>query len=193
MSNPVLTRFETTILKSVGADRTQVPVGNAVVEIFRQGATVSEESPFVIPAGSQRAISVWDSGEIRAGDLVQVGVGNAPSLAVSAAALTQLTVSNTSTVDIEVTPGARLLLLSRLPCLYTDPIGMSKFPGNALVADSAGRVEAYIDRPRFDYIIHDSEEVQFDAATTATVVDGTALTWTHTASGPNAAPLRNPC
>jgi hypothetical protein len=157
--------------------------GGGVVEFYAQGATSSNASSLTVPSGSS-TIPVFDPGDVQSGASVQAGVGG-PTLAVTAVTASSLTVNNAG-AGFSLSARTRLIPQSNRPTLYLDPLGtIPLVTSPAVFADSTGRILAYIDRSRFDYVVqgNSSTSVTVDSASSSTISGGNNATWQHTAAG----------
>jgi hypothetical protein len=169
MSQPTLMRFERLIWKNKSSlDPAQVPATGAVVTFYRQGATVSAEVAVPVIDENQQPpcpdprfqppcptlISVYDSGLIVAGDVVQVSNQNSLILYVVEVKSdrTGMYVLNSGFSPVLVPKYARLVKLTDQPLVYSDPRGTQAI-GTQVVTPADGRVQAYVAEARFDYIV----------------------------------------
>src|SRR5438034_11361902 len=101
MAQLSLRRFSTTFLKaSSAADLSQVPASDAVVTVYKQGATVKTAGSVATTA---TVVAVYDVGRILAGDNVQLGTDLTKQMTVvSVDSNTQLTLRSTIGVAITI-------------------------------------------------------------------------------------------
>ena len=182
MAASELRRFEMRVLRDVLAGQTGQPsIGAARFSFLGQGATVSVAA--TIPTGSSQ-LHVFDAGALLSGSTVQVGL-NGKSLSVTSVdSRTLISVSNSTGSSISVTVGTRLILTSDAVTVFSDAAGTPISGGNTLDT-GPGSPPIWIGRPVVDYI--STSLSGYDATTAATQPSGSgsALSWSHTASGSN--------
>lgn len=157
MAGPMLRHFSLNLLrrKSTSASE-QVPYAFAVVDLYRQGATVSSAAS--IPAGgSPTPVTVADIGALAVGDTVTVGAVGAALTLHSIASRTSIMLTNGGSAAVPLSAGERLVptTVSARPVAYSDPFAINPI-GSTLVADGDGRVFAYINGTPFDYTVRRS-------------------------------------
>ncbi len=183
MPRPVLYRIDLALLRDKSdTDKAQVPLGPAVVSFFLQGATSSNTSGVTVPTGSS-TIEVFDIGDVMAGDVVQAGVDGTAITVTAVDSPTLLTVSNGGAA-FTLNPRTRLIMLTRRPELYSDPLGTAPIGPN-LLSDATGRAQGYISRSRYDYIVQANtrDKAELVSASSGSGAAVNALTWNHASSG----------
>ena len=183
MPRPVLHRIDLALLRDKSdTDKAQVPYGPAVVSFFLQGATSSNTSGVNVPDGSS-TIAVYDNGDITVGDFVQAGVDGAVLAVAAVTSPTLLTVSNAGAA-FTLNPRTRLIVLTRRPDLYVDPLGTVPVGPN-LRSDASGRAQGYISRTRYDYIVQANtrDKAEFVSGSLSSGGAVNSLTWNHGSSG----------
>jgi hypothetical protein len=183
MTQAFLRRFDVSVLKNKSLeDNAQVPLPNARVDFYLQGATASAAT--TIATSGSTTISVYDVGQIIAGSELQVGLGGRPvSVASVNPATPSVTVTNSTGSSISVAVGTRLIVTSNRPTVYTDPFGTVPVSGaSAISADSNGRAQCYVSQRLFDYV--SGGQVALDASSFGLLnALASTLSWSHTASG----------
>lgn len=155
---PVLKRFALQIIKDDGAGGL-MPAAGAVAKFYKQGATVKVGIP--IPgSGGSAPVQVYQPGQIKVGDRVQVGADGSEELEVTAAdpvmiTLTLKTQPGSSGVDLD--QYNRLVRTKQgtvddPALIYPDPLGEST-GAESKTADAQGWVEGYVPEYRFDVTV----------------------------------------
>jgi len=134
-----------------GTDSRLVPASGASIAVAFLGATVTE------------AVTVydWGYGDVHVGGNGRVKVGDdLQRNADSSATMTVATISEDGTVlscvadgstPISLTPGDRLIIISRVPGLYSDSAGDLPITGNVVTVNSLGYARFYTPEASVDY------------------------------------------
>lgn len=155
-----LGKVELTVTKDhSGSDPTLVVASGATVAAYRQGATVRTAT--TVTNGSTTAIPIYDPGDIRVGDTLQVNSTATPSVTVTAIAIDAaldwtVTVHNTSGSSFVTALYDRLVNASRRPTLYRESQGASSLGGSSTTTDSNGAAKFYTPSPLLDLVISGS-------------------------------------
>ncbi|MEO6196884.1 MAG: hypothetical protein ABIP58_02135 [Dehalococcoidia bacterium] len=160
-----------------------MPLPQARIDFYRQGATVSSAS-VTIASGSTGTVNVFALGALVAGDSVRAGVGGA-FLSVSSInpSTNQVTLSNSTGASVTLLAGTRLIDFTNRPTTYADELGASTI-GSLVIADSGGRASVYLPSGQYDYVVAGVDAVAVNATQTATLTAAAqTMTWNHTASG----------
>jgi len=161
-------------------------VAQARIDFFQQGATVSRTTSIV----SSATVPVFDTGSFYDGAFAQAGLGG-PIFQVTSVGSQSLVLSNWSGISTAVEAGTRLIMLSARPNAYQDALGAVAL-GWTVVADSGGRVRAFLPEGRYDYIVSDPSDpaVSMDSPTSNTISGATnSLTIAHTVASDQSALL----
>lgn len=156
MSKLQMRRFETSALKSASTtDPTQVPASAAVLDVYKQGASVSADTTVTT---SSTAVAVYDVGALIAGDLVQVDADSTSLMTiVSVDSAIQIHAASTTGSPIALEVRNRLVPVTNRPTLYQDSVGSVAFvPSYQIQLDTTGYGYFYVSDRYFDYIISGS-------------------------------------
>ena len=168
--NPVLRRFDIYVYKDKSyaspVDKAQVPA-TATVKLFRQGATVGAAVVVARPDFSE--VTVYNPGAFATNPTPstvfdQAWVDGDPNKSLdvdwtdSTAATTLLCRTRAPLDVITLAVSNRLVLASRRPVLYADPLGTIAIGSDIQTEAGTGRVRGYVAELRFDYTITLAEE-----------------------------------
>ena len=187
MGGGVLRKFEILAREESGTDGTEVPIEQATIDFYRQGATVND-GPVTIANSSTGTVSVFGLGSILTGDAVRVGFSG-PILSVTAAdpITLEITLSNATGSSVTIDAGARLLNLTDQPTVYADELGAYEI-GTSVRADSSGRAVVYL-ADVCDYVVNGNPPAPDTYSSNTLTGTGATLTISHTAAGNDRAVL----
>ena len=167
--------------EEAGADGVEVPIEQALIEFYRQGATVSV-GPVTIANSSSGTVSVFGLGAILAGDTVRVGIAGAELSVSSTNPVTlEITLSNSSGSSVTIVAGTRLINLTDPPSAYADELGAYEI-GSTVNADSSGRAVVYLSDV-CDYIVNGNPPIPDTYSSDTLTGVGPTLTVEHDATG----------
>jgi hypothetical protein len=180
MSEATLRRFDITALRTVSAaDSDRVAIPQARIDFYLPGATVQIGA--TITSGSTSTVTLASIGSLATGDTV-IGMDGLILGVAGIVSSTQVSLQNTSGHSAVLTPGMRLINVSRRPEIYQDALGTDAL-GNFVIADSSGRATAFLAAQEYDYIMG-GNAVTVDSTTFTTLTDDVStMSWNHTAAG----------
>lgn len=136
------------------SDSRQVPVGDAEVTVYKQGAHASSAGS--ISPGGDGTIMVYDVGQIRAGDTVFHEVDTSITAYVDSITTDSLVVSNVAGGTLSWAIGGRFRASTNLPVLYSDIHSGGEAIDNPMPLDARGLAECYAVENIVDAIIEGS-------------------------------------
>lgn len=99
-------------------------------------------------------MSVYDTGSIVPGELIQVGLTTSHILVVvNVVSRTKLELTSNLPFEVTLTVGVRLIRKNQLLTVYSDPLGQVTMSNPISTAAATGRAGAYLRDARFDYIV----------------------------------------
>lgn len=155
MARTVARRFDIVVTKDKsGSDAAQVPAAGTV-DIYYVGATnrlvvfvpAETSDPFDIP--------VYDPGDLQVGDTFRVDDSgpSLPVLAITGGDGWLIQTERYSATDYTLPVRSRLIINSRRPVFYLDPMGVGSQGSSINTVSTTGRATGYTRLDRFDYIV----------------------------------------
>jgi hypothetical protein len=145
------------------SDVRQIPVGDASVTVYKQGAHASSAAS-ILPGGSG-TINVWDIGKIVVGDTIFHETDDSITAQVSAVTTETISVTGVAGGMLSWSMGGRFRALTNLPTLYGDIHSGGAALDNPLALDARGLAECYAVDNIVDAII------EGDAISTVSISD----------------------
>lgn len=123
------------------SDARQIPVGDAEVTVYKQGAHASSGGS--ISPGGTGTINVWDIGKIVVGDTIFHETDDSITAQVSAVTTETISVTGVAGGTLSWSMGGRFRAMTNLPTLYSDIHSGGAALDNPLALDARGLAECY--------------------------------------------------